>query len=83
MSDDKERTHFGFTEVDVDAKEQLVGSVFHRVAKSYDLMNDLMVSEPVGRLVRLTFKWLHKFPRHSQEAFTGCGRTHLFKQQVH
>jgi ubiquinone/menaquinone biosynthesis C-methylase UbiE len=35
-------THFGFRDVDVNEKEKLVGSVFHRVAKSYDLMNDLM-----------------------------------------
>lgn len=30
-------THFGFKDVDVGEKEQLVGSVFHRVAKSYDV----------------------------------------------
>ena len=35
-------THFGFRDVNVGDKQELVGSVFHRVAKSYDLMNDLM-----------------------------------------
>lgn len=35
-------THFGFRDVDVHEKERLVGDVFHRVAQSYDLMNDLM-----------------------------------------
>ena len=39
---DKETTHFGFKEVDKDAKAGLVGNVFHSVAARYDLMNDLM-----------------------------------------
>lgn len=36
------KTHFGFRDVDVDDKEQLVGRVFHSVAEQYDVMNDLM-----------------------------------------
>lgn len=36
------KTHFGFREVDVDRKAQLVGELFHSVAGNYDLMNDLL-----------------------------------------
>ncbi len=39
---DKETTHFGYREVDRDAKAGLVADVFHSVAARYDLMNDLM-----------------------------------------
>ena len=39
---DKDRTHFGYKEVDTDAKAGLVADVFHSVASRYDLMNDLM-----------------------------------------
>ncbi len=39
---DKERTHFGFKEVDKEAKAGMVADVFHSVASRYDLMNDLM-----------------------------------------
>ncbi|MBB5014813.1 bifunctional demethylmenaquinone methyltransferase/2-methoxy-6-polyprenyl-1,4-benzoquinol methylase UbiE [Rehaibacterium terrae] len=35
-------THFGFREVPVAEKQRLVGQVFSSVARSYDLMNDLM-----------------------------------------
>ncbi|KAL6051009.1 Coq5p [Balamuthia mandrillaris] len=35
-------THFGFKTVKEEEKASLVGEVFHRVANSYDLMNDLM-----------------------------------------
>jgi hypothetical protein len=35
-------THFGFRDVDEDAKKGMVGEVFHRVADKYDLMNDVM-----------------------------------------
>ncbi|GGC65778.1 bifunctional demethylmenaquinone methyltransferase/2-methoxy-6-polyprenyl-1,4-benzoquinol methylase UbiE [Chelatococcus reniformis] len=36
------RTHFGFSSVDLDAKQTLVDDVFHKVARRYDIMNDLM-----------------------------------------
>jgi demethylmenaquinone methyltransferase/2-methoxy-6-polyprenyl-1,4-benzoquinol methylase len=39
---DKEKTHFGYQEVDQQAKAGLVAQVFHSVADRYDLMNDLM-----------------------------------------
>jgi len=39
---DKEKTHFGYREVDRDAKAGMVADVFHSVAERYDLMNDLM-----------------------------------------
>ncbi|MBM69186.1 MAG: bifunctional demethylmenaquinone methyltransferase/2-methoxy-6-polyprenyl-1,4-benzoquinol methylase UbiE [Haliea sp.] len=39
---DKRTTHFGYREVDEDAKAGLVANVFHSVAGRYDLMNDLM-----------------------------------------
>jgi demethylmenaquinone methyltransferase/2-methoxy-6-polyprenyl-1,4-benzoquinol methylase len=35
-------THFGFSDVDLAAKQRLVDDVFHKVADRYDLMNDLM-----------------------------------------
>ena len=35
-------THFGFRDVPVADKQKLVGQVFTSVARSYDLMNDLM-----------------------------------------
>ena len=39
---DKDTTHFGFKEVEKDAKAGMVADVFHSVASRYDLMNDLM-----------------------------------------
>jgi len=36
------KTHFGFKEVDRESKSDLVKNIFSRVAKKYDLMNDLM-----------------------------------------
>ena len=41
MSEQK-TTHFGFETVRVEDKVQKVGEVFHSVASSYDIMNDLM-----------------------------------------
>lgn len=37
-----EKTHFGFTEVDLNEKVDRVADVFRSVASRYDLMNDLM-----------------------------------------
>ncbi|MFN0265325.1 bifunctional demethylmenaquinone methyltransferase/2-methoxy-6-polyprenyl-1,4-benzoquinol methylase UbiE [Tepidamorphus sp. 3E244] len=37
-----ERTHFGFQEVETGDKARLVGEVFDKVARRYDLMNDLL-----------------------------------------
>ena len=42
MTDKEKTTHFGFESVGWDEKEKKVGAVFQSVAKSYDLMNDLM-----------------------------------------
>jgi len=39
---DKDTTHFGYKEVDKDAKAGMVAGVFDSVASRYDLMNDLM-----------------------------------------
>lgn len=39
---EKDTTHFGFKEVDKEAKAGMVADVFHSVAARYDLMNDLM-----------------------------------------
>lgn len=36
------KTHFGFQTVEASEKAKKVGQVFHSVARSYDLMNDLM-----------------------------------------
>jgi demethylmenaquinone methyltransferase/2-methoxy-6-polyprenyl-1,4-benzoquinol methylase len=42
-SDDKTgTTHFGYRDVPVGEKKRLVGEVFSSVARSYDVMNDLM-----------------------------------------
>ena len=35
-------THFGFRQVPLEDKQALVDDVFHKVARRYDLMNDLM-----------------------------------------
>ncbi len=42
MTDTSDTTHFGYRDVPTGDKEALVGSVFDRVARRYDLMNDLM-----------------------------------------
>lgn len=39
---DKEKTHFGYEQVDVSKKSERVADVFHSVAAKYDVMNDLM-----------------------------------------
>ncbi|WNC74256.1 bifunctional demethylmenaquinone methyltransferase/2-methoxy-6-polyprenyl-1,4-benzoquinol methylase UbiE [Thalassotalea psychrophila] len=39
---DKDTTHFGYKTVKTDDKETMVASVFHSVAKQYDIMNDVM-----------------------------------------
>src|SRR5210317_130096 len=39
---EKDTPHFGYKEVDTDAKAGMVAEVFHSVASRYDLMNDLM-----------------------------------------
>jgi demethylmenaquinone methyltransferase/2-methoxy-6-polyprenyl-1,4-benzoquinol methylase len=38
----RDETHFGFRQVPLDDKQALVDDVFHKVARRYDLMNDLM-----------------------------------------
>ena len=35
-------THFGYSEVPLNEKQGLVDDVFHKVARRYDIMNDLM-----------------------------------------
>jgi demethylmenaquinone methyltransferase/2-methoxy-6-polyprenyl-1,4-benzoquinol methylase len=40
--EDKQKTHFGYREVDREDKAGLVAGVFDSVASRYDLMNDLM-----------------------------------------
>ncbi len=42
MSDNEQKTHFGFQEVTAAEKARRVGGVFSSVADRYDLMNDLM-----------------------------------------
>ncbi len=39
---DRPHTHFGFRQVPLADKQALVDDVFHKVARRYDLMNDLM-----------------------------------------
>ena len=38
----KNKTHFGFSEINIEEKEPLVKEVFSSVASKYDLMNDIM-----------------------------------------
>lgn len=42
MPDTGRATHFGFRQVPLEDKQALVDDVFHKVARRYDLMNDLM-----------------------------------------
>ena len=41
-SSSEESTHFGYQQVPVAEKSARVADVFHSVANSYDVMNDLM-----------------------------------------
>ncbi len=54
MADEKnsdQQTHFGYQQVAIADKVNLVGKVFHSVARNYDLMNDIM-SLGTHRLVK-------------------------------
>jgi demethylmenaquinone methyltransferase/2-methoxy-6-polyprenyl-1,4-benzoquinol methylase len=42
MNQKTKKTHFGFSEVEEDQKQTLVGNVFRSVAGNYDVMNDAM-----------------------------------------
>ena len=42
MSNNQNKAHFGFQEVDENKKQGLVGNVFRAVASNYDIMNDAM-----------------------------------------
>ncbi len=42
MTDEKNKTNFGYQEVNVEDKQSLVGGVFDKVATNYDIMNDIM-----------------------------------------
>lgn len=42
MNSNDDKTHFGFRDVAVEEKQNLVGEVFRSVAGKYDLMNDAM-----------------------------------------
>jgi len=42
MTETKDKTHFGYQQVDTGEKQTLVGDVFRSVAEDYDLMNDAM-----------------------------------------
>lgn len=42
LGETSEETHFGFSTVALGAKQGLVDDVFHKVARRYDIMNDVM-----------------------------------------
>jgi len=42
MTDNQQKTHFGYKTVEENKKANLVADVFHSVAKNYDIMNDVM-----------------------------------------
>lgn len=42
MTDNGQKTHFGYKTVEENKKAGLVADVFHSVAKNYDIMNDVM-----------------------------------------
>ncbi|MBA2648365.1 MAG: bifunctional demethylmenaquinone methyltransferase/2-methoxy-6-polyprenyl-1,4-benzoquinol methylase UbiE [Legionella sp.] len=64
MTNQEEKTHFGFESVAWNEKERKVAQVFHSVAENYDLMNDLM-SFGIHRLWKgLTVALSHVRPGH-------------------
>ncbi len=68
-----EKTHFGFQEVDQQAKAGLVQGVFTSVAGKYDVMNDLM-SGGIHRLWKESMiDWL--LPRQGQQFLDVAGGT--------
>jgi demethylmenaquinone methyltransferase / 2-methoxy-6-polyprenyl-1,4-benzoquinol methylase len=68
-----EKTHFGFQEVDQQAKVGLVQGVFTSVASKYDIMNDLM-SGGIHRLWKESMiDWL--LPRQGQQFLDVAGGT--------
>lgn len=69
----KPKIDFGFREVDLDEKSGLVRGVFERVARRYDLMNDLM-SGGMHRLWRITMLDLLK-PRAGMHVLDVAGGT--------
>jgi demethylmenaquinone methyltransferase/2-methoxy-6-polyprenyl-1,4-benzoquinol methylase len=62
------RTFFGDREVPAEAKQGLVDEVFHRVARRYDLMNDLM-SGGVHRFWKDALVSMLAPPRHGARPF--------------
>ncbi len=76
---DGDTTHFGYRDVPRGEKESLVAGVFHSVASSYDIMNDLM-SMGVHRLwKRFTIELSAVRPGHSVLDIAG-GTGDLAKQ---
>ena len=70
---DPPATHFGFRDVPLGDKQALVDEVFHKVARRYDLMNDLM-SAGVHRLWKgAMIDWLN--PRAGQSILDVGGGT--------
>lgn len=70
----KSTTHFGYRDVPVDEKSNLVAEVFRSVAPRYDLMNDLM-SFGMHRLwKRFTLTEAHVLPgQHILDVASGTG----------
>ncbi len=67
------KTHFGFTEVDEDAKAGMVHGVFSSVASKYDIMNDVM-SMGIHRIWKSAMMdWLA--PRAGQKLLDVAGGT--------
>ncbi|MCF6304232.1 MAG: bifunctional demethylmenaquinone methyltransferase/2-methoxy-6-polyprenyl-1,4-benzoquinol methylase UbiE [Rhodobacteraceae bacterium] len=67
------KTHFGFTEVDEDAKAGMVHEVFSSVASKYDIMNDVM-SFGIHRIWKeATMDWLA--PKPGQQLLDVAGGT--------
>lgn len=73
MTDPKEKTHFGYEQVDKNEKSARVADVFHSVAAKYDIMNDLM-SGGVHRLWK-RFTIEHSAARPGQRILDIAGGT--------
>lgn len=68
-------TSYGFRQVDAGDKQPLVNEVFHKVAKRYDLMNDLMSAGMHRAWKDAMIAWLHPPRRPDWKVLDVAGGT--------